>query len=103
LAWLVVVLPMSRLERAISVLAATFLSIPYAPTYSLLALLALPVPWWVYVLSSVPLVTGPAGYWVTVFAPLGCLVWIAARRLPAFRRARVINLRPCRLSHDVDE
>lgn len=84
-AWLVVLLPMPRTERAIAALAATFLSVPYAPTYSLLALLVLPVPWWVYGLSSVPLVMGPSGYWVTTLAPLGCLAWITARQWPVMK------------------
>lgn len=81
LSWLVVVLPMPRAERAISVVAATFLSMPYTATYSLIALLVLPVPWWAYLLSSTPLILGPDGYWVTTFVPLGCLGWIAAKRL----------------------
>jgi len=86
LAWLVVLLPMPRVERATAILSATFLSVPYAATYSLIALLVLPVSWWVYVLSSVPLVLGPNGYWITAFAPLGCLGWIAYKRLPIFVR-----------------
>ena len=80
LAWLVLLLPMSRLERAIGTLAATFLSVPYAATYSLVTLLVLPVPWWVYLVSSVPLLLGPQGYWLTMAAPLGCLGWLAARQ-----------------------
>lgn len=83
-AWLVpLLLPLPRADRAIAVVAATFVSVPYAPTYSLLALLVLPVPWWAYVISSVPVVTGPAGYWFTVFAPLGCLAWLLVRYWPA--------------------
>ena len=89
LAWLVMLLPMSRVERAIGTLAATFLSAPYAATYSLITLLVLPAPWWVYLLSSVPLVLGPKGYWLTTFAPLGCLGWLAARRLTPFVKARL--------------
>lgn len=51
----------------------------------------LPVPWWAYLLSSAPLVLGPNGYWITTFVPLGCLEWIAARRLPTFVNERVLG------------
>lgn len=89
LAWPLVFLPMPRLKRAMAILSATFLSIPYAPTYSLIALLALPGPWWLYVISSLPLVLGPDGYWLTVLAPLGCLAWLAGQYLPGvIRQAR---------------
>jgi hypothetical protein len=59
-----------------AVLAATFLSTPYAPIYSLLALLVLPLPWWAYALSSAPYILGPTGYRLATLAPLGVLVWI---------------------------
>ncbi len=86
LAWLIVLLPMPRVERAIAVVAATFLSMPYAATYSLIVLLVLPVPWWVYLLSSVPLVLGPEGYWITTLAPLGCLGWITMKWWAGLRK-----------------
>jgi hypothetical protein len=76
LAWLVLLAPLNRPQRAVVVLAATFLSTPYAPIYSLLILLVMPLPWWVYVLSSAPYGLGPTGYKIATLAPVGVLGWI---------------------------
>ncbi|OGO29452.1 MAG: hypothetical protein A2W33_06795 [Chloroflexi bacterium RBG_16_52_11] len=87
LAWLVLLIPMSQTEQAITAISATLLSIPYAPTYSILSLLVLPIPWWAYLISSAPFILGQNGYWITVFAPLGCIGWIIVSHARSYIRS----------------
>jgi hypothetical protein len=82
-AWLTLAVPMPRVQRAITVLAATFLSLPYAPIYSLITLLVMPLPWWAYLLSSAPYLMGQNGYGIGIFVPLGAITWVL---VPIIRR-----------------
>jgi hypothetical protein len=92
MAWLAALIPMPRLEKIITVFSATIVSVPYAPTYSLLSLLVFPIPAWAYIFSSAPVVFGPAGYWITTLAPLGCLAWLSVKNmLILFYRLDVIR------------
>ncbi|MBI3244775.1 MAG: DUF2029 domain-containing protein [Chloroflexi bacterium] len=66
-----------RRLRLLILLAANALASPYSPAYSLLSLLAFPLPWWGYVVASLPVIS-PNG---TVFTraamllPLGVLFY----------------------------
>jgi hypothetical protein len=81
LTWLVLLVPMPRLERLISIISASMLSFPYAPIYSLLTLLILPLPWWVHVPVNLPYFMGPTSFWLGAFTPLLALTWAIWRSL----------------------
>ena len=70
LAWLALLIAKSPMDRVKVALSATLLSVPYAATYSILPLLVLPLPWWVYLIGSAPFFLGTDGYWLTIFVPI---------------------------------
>lgn len=69
--------PMNRKTRLLLVLAANALASPYSPAYSLLALLAFPLPWWGYVAASIPAVNANGSIFIraAILLPLGLLIY----------------------------
>ncbi len=80
-------LPLPRAERLRAVVAATFLSVPFVAQYSLITLLALPLPLWAYLPLSLDLWIGGLGFvnnpdryfWAPQSALLAVLLWTAYR------------------------
>ena len=78
-AWLTALLPLPFKDRVLTVISATFLSVPYAAVYSLLVLFAYPVPWPAYLIASAPYLLGALGYPITSFVPILILVFVVYR------------------------
>jgi len=76
LAWLALLIAKSPMDRVKVALSATLLSVPYAATYSILPLLVLPLPWWVYVIGSAPFLLGPNGYRLTTLVPIVTIILV---------------------------
>ncbi len=76
LAWLAILIPKTPLDRVKVALSATLLSVPYAATYSILPLLVLPQPWWLYLIGSLPFFLGPNGYRLTMLVPIMTIVLV---------------------------
>ncbi|MBL6983331.1 MAG: DUF2029 domain-containing protein [Anaerolineales bacterium] len=76
LAWLAILIPKTPMDRVKVALSATLLSVPYAATYSILPLLVLPLPWWVYLLASAPFIFGPLGYRLTMLVPVATIILV---------------------------
>jgi len=70
LAWFALLIPKSPIDKVKVALSATLLSVPYAASYSILPLLVLPLPWWVYILGSAPFIFGSNGYLLTMLVPI---------------------------------
>jgi len=73
--------PLSFDRQIIVVVAATMLSTPYAPIYSLIILFVLPIPWWLYLLGSVPYLVGQHAYWTATIVPLLSAAWAIGPQL----------------------
>ncbi len=76
IAWLALLVPKTPMDRVKVALSATILSVPYAATYSILPILVLPMPWWIYLVASVPFFLGPNGYWLTMFVPILTIILV---------------------------
>lgn len=76
LAWLAILIPKTPLDRVKVALSATLLSVPYAATYSILPLLVLPQPWWLYLIGSLPFFLGPNGYRLTMLVPILTIILV---------------------------
>jgi hypothetical protein len=71
IAWLGLLIPMSREKRIQFILVATIVSMPYIGTYSLIILLVLQPHFWFFVLASTPVLFGQFGYSITaLISPL---------------------------------
>jgi hypothetical protein len=87
LAFLIILLPLPRWDRVIAMLSATFLGSPFAGLYSLVTLLAWPIPRWTFLLFSLDLwligprfVNEPHRYvWGPRLGLVGVLVWLVWR------------------------
>lgn len=72
---LAVFVPMERIKKIQVAQAATCLATTYSPAYSLMFLFAFPLPWWGYVLATLPVVLlGHEGYVLTTLLPLGLIL-----------------------------
>ncbi len=74
----------NRRTRLLLVLAANALASPYSPAYSMLPMLAFPLPWWGYVAASLPAIEPDAGIFSrgAALLPLGLLLYRSAIRAP---------------------
>ncbi len=72
-----VLTPTNRKTRLLLVLAANALASPYSPAYSLLTLLAFPLPWWGYVAASIPAINANGSIFIraAILLPLGLLIY----------------------------
>jgi len=89
LVWLALLIPKTPMDRVKVALSATLLSVPYAATYSILPLLVLPLPWWLYVIGSAPFFLGPNGYLLTMLVPIVTIILVIYPSL----KAKYIELR----------
>jgi hypothetical protein len=60
-------------QRYVALIVASILASPYAGYHSLLASLAFPLPYWLYILVSVPLVYPPG--WLAAIAPIAMILY----------------------------
>lgn len=74
LSWLLVLLPYPRKYKIPAIISASILSVPYAGAYSLLAIMAVQLPIWVYPILSLPLVH-PLGYTLIIIAPIAMVTY----------------------------
>lgn len=77
LLWPVAFIPMGLDRKILAILAITMLSSPYMPSYSLVSLMAFPMPIWGYLLISSRFIV--ASVVLVQLALLLLLVWIMAR------------------------
>jgi hypothetical protein len=69
-------LPVERKTRLLLVMAANALSFPYSPAYSLLSLLAFPLPGWAFIFASLPAINPDGSIFIraAMLLPLGLLI-----------------------------
>ena len=77
--WIGLFIKMPRKEKALYIASATIASLSYVGTYSLIILLIFQVPWWAYLLSSVPFLAGTHGFWITSLVPPLLMTWLIIR------------------------
>ncbi len=87
--WLALLIPKTPVDRVKVALSATILSVPYAATYSILPLLVLPLPWWIYLIGSAPFLFGPNGYRLTILVPIATIILVI---YPSLRERYFANL-----------
>jgi hypothetical protein len=81
IAWLVLLVPMSKIDRLKSVVSAIFLSIPYAPIYSLIMVLVLPVHWLAYIPLYLPYIFGQSSFYLGALTPIIVIAFVLAKNL----------------------
>jgi len=92
LVWpLILALRLPRERKLAAVLAATALSSPYFPLPSAVVILSLAVPWWVWGIAQLPLLSLLVGGWIYYVGkvlPVGLLVWAAWPQLRTWAAGR---------------
>jgi hypothetical protein len=79
LIWMpIIMLRLPRPRKLIAIAAGTALTVPYFPFPSIILLLVLPIPWWIWALSQIPFLTVWFGYEIYPIMrilPLSLLLW----------------------------
>jgi hypothetical protein len=85
-------LPLPRPRKLMAIAAGTALTAPYFPLPSAILFLSMPIPWWFWAASQLPMLSGILGEWLYYLmkaVPLSLLIWAA---WPAVQ-ARISSLR----------